>query len=162
VYASVQQSLEPAPRWGVGGEAQPGGQRRAQPAFELAQSIGGHSAECGTDANGRLVGERDIECRTPDGRYLVVRGRLWRATNPHLPGPDRERLVTALMNARRQLCGKRSAQVRAAARAAVDAAKVAHGERGSVGWDDGEPDFNRRLVRNTPYAVWYAVLRAFA
>ena len=22
---------------------------------------------------------------TPDGRYLVVRERLWRAVNPHLP-----------------------------------------------------------------------------
>ena len=55
------------------------------------------------------MSERDVECRTPDGRYLVVRGRLWRATNPHLPEPDKERLVTALMNARRQLRGKRSA-----------------------------------------------------
>lgn len=118
--------------------------------------------ECGTGAKGRLVSERDVECRTPDGRYLVVRGRLWRATNPHLPEPDKERLVTALMNARRQLRGKRSAEDRMAARAAVDAAKVALGERGPVWWDDGEPDFNRRLVRSTPYAVWYAVFKAFA
>jgi hypothetical protein len=158
----MQQSLEPSPRWGLGGEAQPRRQRRAQPAFELAQSIGSHSTECGTEAEGRSVSERDVECRTPDGRYLVVRGRLWRATNPHLPEPDKERLVAALMNARRQLRGRRSAEDRAAARAAVDAAKVALGERGPVWWDDGEPDFNRRLVRNTPYAVWYAVLKAFA
>jgi len=27
---------------------------------------------------------------------------------------------------------------------------------------DGEPDFNRRLVKNTPYAVWYAILQEFA
>ena len=66
------------------------------------------------------------------------------------------------MDARRQLRGERSAVDRAAARAAVDAAKGALGERGPVWWDDGEPDFNRRLVRNTPYAVWYAVLNAFA
>ena len=158
----MQQSLEPSPRWGVGGQAQPRRQRRAQPAFELAQSVGGHSTECGTGTEGRSVSEHDVECRTPDGRYLVVKGRLWRATNPHLPEPDKERLVTALMNARRQLRGKRSAVDRAAARAAVDAAKVALGERGPVWWDDGEPDFNRRLVRNTPYAVWYAVLNAFA
>jgi hypothetical protein len=158
----MQQSLEPSPRWGVGRQAQPHRQRRAQPAFELAQSIGSHSTECGTEAEGRSVSERDVECRTPDGRYLVVRGRLWRATNPHLPEPDKERPVTALMSARRQLRGRRSADDRAAARAAVDAAKVALGERGPVWWDDGEPDFNRRLVRNTPYAVWYAVLKAFA
>lgn len=105
---------------------------------------------------------RDVECRTPDGRYLVVRGRLWRATNPNLPEPDKARWVAALMAARRQLRGKRSAEERAAARAAVDAAKVALGERGPVWWDDSEPDFNRRLVRNTPYADWYAVLNASA
>ena len=158
----MQQTFEPSPRRRIGGEAQPRGQRRAQSAFEFAQSVGGHSTECGTDAEGRSVSERDVECRTPDGRYLVVRGRLWRATNPHLPEPDKERLVTALMNARRQLRGERSAAGRAAARAAVDAAKVGLGERGPVWWDDGEPDFNRRLVRNTPYAVWYALLKAFA
>jgi hypothetical protein len=158
----MQQRLEPSRRWGVGGQPQPRRQRRAQPAFELAQSIGGHSTECGTDGEGQSVSERDVECRTPDGRYLVVKGRLWRATNPHLPEPDKERLVTALMNARRQLRGTPSAEDGAAAHAAVDAAKVALGERGPVWWDDGEPDFNRRLVRNTPYAVWYAVLKAFA
>ena len=96
------------------------------------------------------MSEPDVECRTPDGRYLVVRG------------PDKERPITALMNARRQLRGKCSAEDRAAARAAVDAAKVALGARGPVWWDDGEPHFNRRLVGNTPYAAWYAVLEAFA
>jgi hypothetical protein len=42
------------------------------------------------------------------------------------------------------------------ARAAVDAAKRALGERGPVWWADGAPDLNRRLARNTPYAGWYA------
>jgi hypothetical protein len=102
----MQQNLDPSPRWGVGGQAQPGRERLAQPAFQLAQSIGSHSTECGTDAEGRSVSEGDVECRTPDGRYLVVKGRLWRATNPHRPEPDKEHLVTALMNARRQLRGK--------------------------------------------------------
>ena len=40
-----------------------------------------------------------------------------------------------------------------AARAKVHAAKVALGERGPVWWDDGAPDYNRHLVKNTPYAV---------
>ena len=44
------------------------------------------------------------------------------------------------------------------ARAAVDAAKVALGERGPVWWTDGAPDYNRRMARNTPYAGWYAAL----
>ena len=45
-----------------------------------------------------------------------------------------------------------------AARAAVDAAKVALGERGPVWWSDGAADYNRHLARNTPYASWYAGL----
>ena len=42
----------------------------------------------------------------------------------------------------------------AAARGAVDAAKVALGERGPVWWGDGAPDYNRRMARGTPYADW--------
>jgi len=42
------------------------------------------------------------------------------------------------------------------ARADVDAAKRALGERGPVWWEDGAPDYNRRMVQSTPYAGWYA------
>lgn len=38
---------------------------------------------------------------TPDGRYFVVRGRLWRRSNPALDPANRERLVQQLMDARR-------------------------------------------------------------
>nr|WP_244496706.1 hypothetical protein [Aureimonas ureilytica] len=48
----------------------------------------------------------------------------------------------------------------ATARQAVDRAKRALGERGPVWWSDGAPDLNRRLVRNTPYADWYAGLES--
>jgi hypothetical protein len=48
----------------------------------------------------------------------------------------------------------------ASARAAVDAAKRGLGERGPVWWTDGAPDYNRRLVHDTPYAMWYAKLSA--
>jgi len=44
------------------------------------------------------------------------------------------------------------------ARAAVDAAKHAFGERGPAWWDDGAPDYNRRLAKTTPYAAWAADL----
>ena len=44
------------------------------------------------------------------------------------------------------------------ARAAVDIAKRALGERGPVWWDDGAPDENRRMARNTSYAAWFAAL----
>ena len=44
------------------------------------------------------------------------------------------------------------------ARARVDAAKTALGERGPVWWEDGDPDYNRHMVHNTPYAGWFAAL----
>jgi hypothetical protein len=46
------------------------------------------------------------------------------------------------------------------ARAAVDAAKVALGERGPVWWEDEAPDLNRHLAKNTPYAEWAAKRKA--
>lgn len=92
---------------------------------------------------------------TPDGRYIVVRGRLWRAANPHLPDAERQRLVNELMAARRSVGSAKDADKRKAARARVDAAKHALGERGPVWWDDGAPDFNRHMAKNTPYAAWW-------
>ncbi|MFZ4748474.1 MAG: hypothetical protein ACOYLK_16580 [Sphingomonas sp.] len=41
------------------------------------------------------------------------------------------------------------------ARLAVDAAKPALGERSPPWWNDGSPDYNRRLVKATPYTEWY-------
>ena len=41
------------------------------------------------------------------------------------------------------------------ARKAVDAAKIALGERGPVWWTDGAPDLNREKVKDSPYAEWY-------
>jgi hypothetical protein len=98
---------------------------------------------------------------TPDGRYFVVKGRLWRTSNPDLAPDLRQELVDQLMTARRQVglalrAGDKEAERRA--RAAVDEAKQALGERGPVWWLDGAPDFNRRMVKNTPYAGWYAAL----
>jgi hypothetical protein len=96
---------------------------------------------------------------TPDGRYIVVRGRLWRAANPDLTPSERERLTHALMDARR---GVKSAdrEAKAAARRDVDAAKRALGERGPVWWQDGAPDYNRHMAKNTPYGEWYLRLSA--
>ncbi len=98
---------------------------------------------------------------TPDGRYLVVRGRLWRASDPALPGPERAALTSELMAARRAkglAMRAGDAAAREAARARVDAAKHALGERGPVWWTDGAPDLSRHLARTTPYADWYAGL----
>ena len=81
---------------------------------------------------------------------------MWRASNPALPEAERQRLVDRLMDARRAVAAAKRAQdaaAESAARAQVDAAKIALGERGPVWWDDGAPDYNRHLVKNTPYAV---------
>lgn len=98
---------------------------------------------------------------TPDGRYLVVRGRLWRTANPGLPAEVRAELVSDLMAARRAVkvaIAKHDTELLAAARLAVNAAKISLGERGPVWWTDGTKDFNRYLVKNTPYAEWHAGL----
>jgi len=97
---------------------------------------------------------------TPDGRYFVVVGtrgpRLWRATNPALPPAERERLTKVLMSARRAVRNAIDAAALASARSQVHAAKVALGERGPVWWADGTPDLNRKLVKNSCYADWWA------
>ncbi|MDT8879505.1 hypothetical protein RSO68_08490 [Halomonas saccharevitans] len=95
---------------------------------------------------------------TPDGRYIVVRGRLWRCTNPELPEPERQAWVERLMRARRDVAqAKRTQdpQAQREARDRVDEAKRALGERGPVWWTDGAPDYTRCMARNTPYAAWY-------
>ena len=100
---------------------------------------------------------------TPDLRYIVVRGRLWRRANPALAEDERQRLVAQLMAARRAVAAAKragDADAEAQAHAAVDAAKVALGERGPVWWDVGAPDLNRRMARNTVYAAWFAGLGA--
>lgn len=94
---------------------------------------------------------------TPDGRYIVVRGRLWRRANPHLPEDKRQKLVAALMAARRAVAtARRQGGSEAEAHAAVQAAKTALGERGPVWWSDRSPDLNRHMARTTPYAAWFA------
>lgn len=98
---------------------------------------------------------------TPDGRYFVVKGRLWRTSNPDLAPDVRQDLVNQLMRARRAVglalkAGDAAAE--RSARDAVDAAKHGLGERGPVWWTDGAPDMNRKMVASTPYAEWYAAL----
>lgn len=95
---------------------------------------------------------------TDDGRYIVVRGRLWRAANPDLAPEVRAALVSDLMRARREVKAAKDANDAARlteARKAVNAAKIALGERGPLWWQDGTRDFNRHRVENTPYATWY-------
>ena len=94
---------------------------------------------------------------TPDGRYFVVKGKLWRLSDPDISTRERALFVKALMDARRAVkdakkAGDREAELDAHKKG--DEAKRGLGERGPGWWNDGAPDFNRHLAKNTPYAAW--------
>lgn len=100
---------------------------------------------------------------TPDGRYFLVNGKLWRCSNPSLPADARQKLVNSLMEARREVKNAKASGDETqlnGARARVQKTKVELGERGPVWWDDGSPDFNQRQVKNTPYSEWHKSLAA--
>ena len=76
--------------------------------------------------------------RTPDGHYVVIDGRRWRATDPSIPEERRQELVNELMSARRAVGAAKKAgdeDAERAARKRVNAAKVALGERGEPWWE---------------------------
>jgi hypothetical protein len=96
---------------------------------------------------------------TPDGRYFIVKGRLWRCTNPSLAEEKRTILVNKLMQARHEkgtAMRRDDTAGREAARQRIDEIKTQLGERGPVWWSDGAPDWNRHMAKNTPYAEWFA------
>lgn len=77
--------------------------------------------------------------RKPEPHHLVIDGRRWRKSDPNIPDKLRSELVHALMAARRAvLAAKRAADEHAekAARARVQDAKVALGERGRPYWEE--------------------------
>ena len=81
----------------------------------------------------------DVE-RTPDGHWVVIDGRRWRATDPAIGEERRKELVRELMSARSAVGHAKRRGDAAAERAARDrvhAAKVALGERGPRWWEDG-------------------------
>ena len=96
--------------------------------------------------------------QTPDGRYFVAKGRLWRRSDPALSEQARARRVKQLMAARRAVKHAESDEQRMAARADVHDAKVALGERGAVWWTDGAPDETRKKPENSRYAHWWQSL----
>jgi uncharacterized protein len=76
--------------------------------------------------------------RTPDGRYVIIEGRRWRASDPSLPEERRNELVRELMSARSSVGWakrKRDGEAEKRARARVHAAKLALGERGPRWWE---------------------------
>jgi len=82
--------------------------------------------------------------RTEDGRYLVIDGRRWRATDPAIPEERRDELTRVLMAWRREVRRTKGTADEGAARAGVHAAKVALGERGTPWWEQSEEERRAR------------------
>ena len=128
-------------------DAHPGGAEGVE-ARQRGQSGCGHGRGCGRGGGsdtGRAVSGGA-------GAALAVFGS-------GLSEVLREALTRELMAARRAkgvAMRAGDAAGREAARARVEAAKVGLGERGAVWWDDGAPDYSRRMAVNTPYAEWWA------
>ena len=90
---------------------------------------------------------------TPDGRYVVIRGRRWRATDPGLPPDVSAVLRRELMGARRAVgaalrAGDPDAERRARDR--VQRAKVALGERGTPWWEQSDDERRARWEADVP------------
>ncbi|KAK0545732.1 hypothetical protein OC846_003018 [Tilletia horrida] len=102
---------------------------------------------------------------TPDGHYFLWNGwQLWRCTDPNLKAADRESYTAELMSARRAVSAANKLtspadkkDALAHARARVQKAKEALGERGEPWWDasqKGAEVVDRKHVKNTQYAAW--------
>ena len=84
------------------------------------------------------MADKKIE-HTPDGHYVIIDGRKWRATNPNLPEDVRQKWVDELMSARRAVGAAKKANdahAEATARDRVQTAKEALGERGPKWWEE--------------------------
>ena len=90
-----------------------------------------------TGAAKASAGKKRVE-KVDGGRYVLIDGRRWRATDPSLPEAERVRLVSELMRARRDVGRALRAGDEAAeseARSRVNRAKIALGERGDKWWE---------------------------
>lgn len=97
---------------------------------------------------GRHSGRVSEPERTPDGRYIVVNGRRWRASDPGVPPKLRQELVDELMAARRLV--RTDAEH---ARPRVQDAKVALGERGYEWWTTPSDDERDARIEATIRAL---------
>ena len=91
----------------------------------------------------------------PDGRHLVIDGRRWRATDPAIPDHRRDQLQRVLMAWRREVRRTKGTDEEGAARAGVQAAKVALGERGTPWWEQSEEERRARWSADVPVPESY-------
>ena len=88
--------------------------------------------------------------RTPDGRYVVIDGRRWRATDPDIPEGRAAELRSILMAWRREVRRTKGTDEERASRDGVQAAKVALGERGTPWWEQSDAERRARWERDVP------------
>ena len=91
-----------------------------------------------------------------EGHWITVDGRRWRATDPGIPERFRHELVDELMSARREVGRARRAGHDAEerdARARVQQAKVALGERGEPWWEPPSDEGRTARLRATTLAL---------
>jgi hypothetical protein len=87
---------------------------------------------------------------TPDGRYIVVDGRRWRASDPAIPTVRRDELQHVLMAWRRAVRAAKGTPDEERVRAGVHAAKVALGERGTPWWEQSDDQRRARWEADVP------------
>ncbi|MEJ6489701.1 biopolymer transporter Tol [Leucobacter sp. USCH14] len=78
--------------------------------------------------------------RTADGRYIIVNGRRWRATDPELPDRLVAPLKSELGSARSRIRSAPDDAAREALRDRVQLAKEGLGERGTAWWEMSASD----------------------
>jgi hypothetical protein len=93
---------------------------------------------------------RAVTEHTADGRYIVVGGRRWRATDPMIPAGRAAELRSALMAWRREVRAAKGTKAEPEARAGVQAAKVALGERGQPWWEQTDAERKQRWEAAVP------------
>ncbi len=84
---------------------------------------------------------------TPDGHFVIINGRRWRATDPEIPPEPAAQLRSLLMAARRDVGAAlraEDAEAERDARARVHLAKVALGERGTPWWEQTASERRQR------------------
>ncbi|MFF9373412.1 hypothetical protein ACF1BB_02540 [Streptomyces griseoluteus] len=82
--------------------------------------------------------------KTPDGHFVVIEGRRWRATDPDIPEDVAARLRRHLMAGRRGVRDAEDGEAERLARGRVQRAKVALGERGTPWWEEPAEERRRR------------------
>lgn len=88
---------------------------------------------------------------TDDGRYIVVDGRRWRASDPDIPEERAAELRKVLMAWRRAVKTAKGTDRERGVRDGVQAAKVALGERGTPWWEQTDDERRVRWEADVPW-----------